>query len=51
MLYVCNARHGIIRNKDLVDLKKAIGDQHDRWYTYADSFDLLVTLVADLIFQ
>ena len=45
-----NATHGMLRNGDLIALKESVGDQHDRWYAYADSFGLLVTLVADLIF-
>ncbi|KAF4987225.1 hypothetical protein FDECE_15536 [Fusarium decemcellulare] len=45
-----NATHGMVRNGDLVALKGSAGDQHDRWYAYADSFGLLVTLAADLMF-
>lgn len=44
-----NAVHGMLRNGDLVELKEAAGKQHDRWYAYADSFGLLVTLVANMI--
>ena len=44
-----NAMHGMLRNGDLVTLKEANGEQHDRWYAYADSFGLLVTIAADLI--
>jgi hypothetical protein len=44
-----NASHGMLRNGDLVELKEAAGQQHDRWYAYADSFGLLVTLVANMI--
>lgn len=44
-----NARHGMLRNGDLVALKEEAGDQNDRWYEYADSFGLLVTLAARLI--
>jgi hypothetical protein len=44
-----NATHGILRNCDLVELKVSAGKQNDRWYAYADSFGLLVTLVADLM--
>ncbi|KXJ85731.1 hypothetical protein Micbo1qcDRAFT_209783 [Microdochium bolleyi] len=85
-----NALHGMLRNCDLVDLKKeadayddaeeeeedefgsgsgggnGLGqdwekiskrvwrdrrrEKHDRWYAYADSFGLLVTLAADMIY-
>ncbi|KAF2097853.1 hypothetical protein NA57DRAFT_57031 [Rhizodiscina lignyota] len=44
-----NAVHGMLKNGDLVELKEAAGKQHDRWYAYADSFGLLVTLVANMI--
>ncbi|KAH7030652.1 uncharacterized protein B0I36DRAFT_322182 [Microdochium trichocladiopsis] len=83
-----NALHGMLRNCDLVELKKeaaaeaadaaeGVGgageeevsssgglrdwelskrvrrdrrqEKHDRWYAYADSFGLLVTLAADMI--
>jgi len=44
-----NAMHGMLRNADLVGLKEAAGEQHDRWYAYADSFGLLVTLAANMI--
>lgn len=44
-----NATHGMLRNGDLVALKEAAGEQHDRWYAYADSFGVLVTLAANLI--
>lgn len=43
-----NAVHGMLRNGDLVELKEATGKQHDRWYAYADSFGLLVTLTANI---
>jgi hypothetical protein len=43
-----NSDKGIIKNKDLVWLRETNG-QDDRWYAYADSFGLLVTLVANLI--
>ncbi|KAH8894457.1 hypothetical protein GQ53DRAFT_820847 [Thozetella sp. PMI_491] len=44
-----NAMHGMLKNGDLVALKEAAGEQHDRWYAYADSFGILVTLAANLI--
>jgi hypothetical protein len=44
-----NSVHGMLRNGDLVELKEAAGSHHDRWYAYADSFGLLVTLVANMI--
>jgi len=44
-----NAMHGMLEIGDLVELKEAAGKQPDRWYAYADSFGLLVTLVANLI--
>lgn len=44
-----NIMHGMLRNGDLVELKEAAGSHHDRWYAYADSFGLLVTLVANMI--
>lgn len=44
-----NIMHGMLRNVDLVELKEAAGSRHDRWYAYADSFGLLVTLVANMI--
>ncbi|KAI1869945.1 uncharacterized protein JN550_005535 [Neoarthrinium moseri] len=44
-----NAALGMLTNGDLVALKEAAGEQHDRWYAYADSFGLLVTLAANLI--
>jgi hypothetical protein len=44
-----NMMYGMLRNGDLVKLKEAAGSHHDRWYAYADSFGLLVTLVANMI--
>jgi hypothetical protein len=44
-----NAMHGMLEIGDLVELKEVAGTQPDRWYAYADSFGLLVTLVANLI--
>ncbi|CAJ2505222.1 Uu.00g126160.m01.CDS01 [Anthostomella pinea] len=44
-----NAVHGMLKNGDLVKLKEEAGGQHDRWYAYADSFGLLVTLAANMI--
>lgn len=44
-----NAAHGILRNGDLVEMKEASGKEHDSWYAYADSFGLLVTLVANMV--
>ncbi|RYP11254.1 hypothetical protein DL765_007834 [Monosporascus sp. GIB2] len=44
-----NAMHGMLKNRDLVALKEAAGEQDGRWYAYADSFGLLVTLAANLI--
>ncbi|KFA80613.1 hypothetical protein S40288_10050 [Stachybotrys chartarum IBT 40288] len=44
-----NAIHGMLKNRDLVELKEAAGKQHDRWYASADSFGLLVTLAANMI--
>lgn len=44
-----NATHGMLKNCDLVQLKAAAGKQDDRWYAYADSFGLLVTLTANMI--
>lgn len=44
-----NAIHGMFKNGDLAELKESAGKQHDRWYDYADSFGLLVTLAADMI--
>lgn len=45
-----NAEHGMLKNGDLIALKNSVGGQHDRWYGHADSFGILVTLVADIIF-
>jgi hypothetical protein len=44
-----NIMYGMLKNSDLVKLKEEAGSHHDRWYAYADSFGLLVTLVADII--
>jgi hypothetical protein len=44
-----NALHGMLKNRDLVSLKEAAGEQDDRWYAYADSFGYLVTLAINLI--
>ena len=44
-----NAAHGMLKNRDLVTLRQAAGENDDRWYAYADSFGVLVTLVANLI--
>jgi hypothetical protein len=44
-----NAVHGMLKISDLVQLKERSGRQNDRWYAYADSLGLLVTLAADLI--
>lgn len=44
-----NAMHGMLRNSDLTELKESSGKQHNRWYAYADSFGLLVTLAANMI--
>ncbi|ROW13655.1 hypothetical protein VPNG_04586 [Cytospora leucostoma] len=44
-----NTMHGMLRNGDLTELKETGGKQHDRWYAYADSFGLLVTLAAKMI--
>jgi hypothetical protein len=44
-----NATHGMLKNRDLVALREAAGKDDDRWYAYADSFGILVTLVANLI--
>jgi hypothetical protein len=44
-----NTMHGMLKNGDLVQLKEATGKQHDRWYAHADSFGLLVTLVANMM--
>ncbi|CAG9956569.1 unnamed protein product [Clonostachys rosea f. rosea IK726] len=44
-----NAVHGMLKISDLVQLKERAGRQNDRWYAYADSLGLLVTLAADLI--
>jgi hypothetical protein len=43
-----NADQGMVQNRDLIGLREATS-QHDRWYAYADSFGLLVTLVSNLI--
>jgi hypothetical protein len=43
-----NAMHGMLKNGDLVRLKEAAGEQHDRWYAHADSFGLLVTLASSV---
>ena len=45
-----NAMHGTLKVADLVELKTAAGKQPDRWYPYADSFGLLVTMVANLLY-
>lgn len=45
-----DAVHGVLRNRDLIALKECVGDHRDRWYASADSFGLLVTMVADMIF-
>lgn len=44
-----NMMYGMLRNGDLVKLRETAGSHHDRWYAYADSFGLLVTLVANII--
>jgi hypothetical protein len=44
-----NTTHGMLRNGDLAELKEGTGSHHNRWYAYADSFGLLVTLVANMI--
>jgi len=44
-----NATCGMLKNRDLVALREAAGEHDDRWYAYADSFGLLVTLVANLV--
>ncbi|TPX17041.1 uncharacterized protein E0L32_012298 [Thyridium curvatum] len=45
-----NTADGMLKNADLVALREAAtGNQNERWYAYADSFGLLVTLTANLI--
>lgn len=46
-----NSLHGMLKNCDLIELKEVAGkrEQDHRWYGYADSFGLLVTLAANII--